>query len=150
MAGSMIDDVMASFESASDARDFVEAQHRTIVELTKRLDKVTNEKKQLEQLLQSTSPALIGEYKPVVQPFNTVDQALEENICRMELKKLHDVSLERVLTHEEAKKVEIYTKLLVTLAQKVPTKTLEMRKLSTEELLDRVSSEKPDDPAKVN
>ena len=131
---SSIDDIFKSFSDMSEAREFIKAQHLTILDLSKKLDKAVQEKKQIEDLLQQKTPQLIGDYSPLVQ-VGTINEAYEENICKMELKKLHDLSVERILTHEEAKKVEIYTKLLLAINTRPVHTVIEAKKKSTDDLL---------------
>lgn len=132
-----IEELMKSFSEITELQVFCEQQHATILELTKKIDALKAKNKQLEDLLQTKVP-LIGEYKPIVQA-GRIDEAYEENICRIELKKLHDVSLERALTMEEARKVEIYSKLLIAINQKPKNDIIDTEKIKTEDLLRLVS-----------
>lgn len=136
---SSIDEMMKSFASMAELQAFCEQQHATIMELTRKIDKMNDKNKQLEDLLQQKSPVLVGEYSPIVQS-GRIDEAYEENICKMELKKLHDLSLERTLTYEETKKVDIFTKLLLAIAQKPKSQLIDTKKKNTDELLRLVSN----------
>ena len=137
---SAIDDMMKSFTTLAETQEFVKAQHDTIMELTKKVQALEEKKLHLENLLQSATPTLVGEYTPIVQ-VNTINEAYEENICKMELKKLHDISLERQLTYEETKKVDIFTKLLLAISQKPKGQLIDTKKKDTSELLKLVSNE---------
>lgn len=136
---SSLDEMMKSFADMAELKLFAEQQHKTILELTKSIDKLRAKNKQLEELLQKKTPVLVGEYSPIVSA-GTIDEAHEENICKMELKKLHDVSLERALTYEETKKVDIFTKLLLAINQKPKGELINTKKKDTDELLKLVSS----------
>lgn len=137
---SSIDETMKSFTDIAELQAFCEQQHRTIMELTRKIDKLTEKKEHLENLLQQQTPTLVGEYSPIVQA-NRIDEAYEENICRMELKKLHDISLSMPLTYEETKKVDIYTKLLLAISQKPKGQLIDTKKKGTDELLKLVSND---------
>lgn len=140
---SSLEEMMKSFASMAELKSFAEQQHKTILELTKSIDKLRAKNKQLEDLLQQKTPALVGEYTPIVTA-GTVDEAHEENICRMELKKLHDLSLERALTYEETKKVDIFTKLLLAINQRPKGELINTKKKDTDELLKLVASNDDD------
>ncbi len=137
---SSIEDMMKSFTDISELQSFCEQQHKTIMELTKKIDKLTEKKNHLETMLQQKTPVLVGEYSPIIQA-GTIDEAYEENICKMELKKLHDLSLERVLTYEETKKVDIFSKLLLAISQKPKGQLIDTKKKGTDELLKLVSGD---------
>jgi hypothetical protein len=62
----------------------------------------------------------------------------EESIAKMELKKLRDASLARELTMEEARKVEIYAKLLLQLKGQKQNKVPDTKTKSSAELLSLV------------
>lgn len=128
---SVFDEMMKQYKDMSSLQDFAEAQHRTIIELTKKLSDSEEKRKQVERMLGTNLPTTSNS---LIKPGVFEDH--EENICRMELKKLHDLSMERTLTLEEAKKVELYTKLLLALdiaARKKEPK--DITDVSTDELL---------------
>lgn len=137
---SHIHDMIKSFKTMKDLQEFTEAQHSTIMELTRKVQSLTEKNKHMENLLQQQVPVLVSEYKPptIVGPN---DQDHEEAICRMELKKLHDLSIERALTFEETKKVEVYTKLLISLSQKPKSVENIAKGKTTTELLRLVGSD---------
>lgn len=137
---SSIDDMMKSFVDMAELKSFCEQQHKTIMDLTKQIDKLRAKNKQLEDLTQQQTPVLVGEYSPIIQA-GTINEAHEEIICKMELKKLHDTSLERALTYEETKKVDIFTKLLLAINQKPKGQLLDTKKKETSELLKLVSND---------
>lgn len=136
---SSIDDMIKSFATLADLSEFSKQQHLTILELTKKIDALKVKNAQLETLIQEKTPVLVGEYTPILHA-GRIDEAYEENICKMELKKLHDLSLERPLTYEETKKVEIFTKLILALSQKPKGNLIDTKKKDTEELLKLVSN----------
>lgn len=135
---SSIEEMMKSFSDITELQSFCEQQHKTIMDLTRKIDKLNEKNKHLEDLLQQKTPTLIGEYSPIVQA-GRIDEAYEENICKMELKKLHDLSLERALTYEETKKVDIFSKLLIAINAKPKGQIIDTKKKDTDELLRLVS-----------
>ena len=110
------------------------------MQLTKKVDVLQEKNKQLEELLVAKTPAIANQYTAIV-PAGRIDEAYEENICKMELKKLHDLSVERALTYEETKKVDIFTKLLISINQRPKGQLLDTKKKETSELLRLVGNE---------
>lgn len=135
---SKIEEMFQEFKDIAELRDFSKAQHKTILELTKKLKKTEEEKKHLEDLLSKVAPTSMipNNSSNLIKDIGEV----EESICRLELQKLHDITLERVLTYEETKKVEIYTKLLISLNSKPKEEKSDTKNLETGELLQLVKN----------
>ena len=114
----------------SDLRAFSEAQQRTIIQLTKKIKQLEEEKDHLKGILETTAPVLPSPQtnSVVTEKFLTSDQ---ETICRTQLVKLREIALEREMTLEETKKVEIFSKILTALENapktiKIDTKAIEI------------------------
>lgn len=137
---SMIDDMMKQYINMAELQEFAKAQHKTILDLTKKISKLEEEKKHLEKLIGNSVPILVGQEHSLIKSGSIIENH-EENICRMELKKLHDISMVSALTLEEAKKVELYTKLLLSLHNQPKKVKTEEREVSTEDLLQIVETE---------
>lgn len=127
---SKIEDMMQEFKDLAELKDFTRAQHESIMNLTRKVKKLEEEKSELESMLVGKLPSNLNS-SSLIQDVG----AYEETICRMELKKLHDRSLEQQLTYEEAKKVEIYTKLLISINSKEKKEDLGAGKIETGDLL---------------
>lgn len=132
--------MLKEFKNLTELQQFSEAQHKTIIELSKKNQKLEEEVKHLKTLADSQVPKLQIQQEQSVIKSGAIIEDHEENICRMELKKLHDVSLERQLTYEETKKVEIYTKLLIAIQAKVKSNVIELKKTDTSDLLQLVEN----------
>lgn len=131
--------MLKEFKNLNELQQFSEAQHKTIIELSKKNQKLEEEVKHLKTLLDSQTPKLpIQQQEQSIIKSGAIIEDHEENICRMELKKLHDLSLERQLTYEETKKVEIYTKLLIAIQAKAKSNVIELKKTDTSDLLQLV------------
>lgn len=65
----------------------------------------------------------------------------EEIICKMEIQKLREISLIRALTMEEAKKLDIFSKLLMAFENKPKTLIVDTSKFSDKELLSLLDSD---------
>jgi hypothetical protein len=117
----------------ADIRAFSEAQQKTIIQLTKKVKQLEEERDHLKKLLESTAPIIQTANNTPVQTekFLTSDQ---EAICRVQLTKLRDIALDRELTLEETKKVEIFSKIITVLENapktiKIDTKSIESNDL---------------------
>ena len=124
------------FSSLEELKAFSTAQSKTIIELSRKNKEQSDEIVHLKKLLEGSVP-LIKEKKENIN-LGSNDQ---EFLCRTEINKLRDISLDRELTLEEAKKLDIYSKILANLAN--PTKTVKVQNetVSTADLLSIVSSD---------
>ncbi len=121
------------FDDQEDLKVFAEAQTKTIINLNKKINELNDEIKHLKSVLSKSTPIIST---------NLIEESDdEETIARMQLRLLKNVSLERELTYEETKKVDIYAKLLLTLMGRNKNKVSPGKDLSTEDLLKLVESE---------
>lgn len=129
-----LDLMLNEAKDLAELRAFSEAQQKTIVKLSKKNKEMEEEISHLKKLLESSAPVIAVDNAPVLQAdkFLTTDQ---EAICRMQLNKLKEVSYERELTLEEAKRVEIFSKILNVLENSPKTIKVETKNLDNKELL---------------
>lgn len=118
----------------AELRVFSEAQQKTIVKLSKKNKELEEEISHLKKLLESTAPIVATSTEPVVsaEKFLTTDQ---EAICRMQLNRLKEVSYERELTLEEAKRVEIFSKIINVLENSPKTIKVETKSIDSKDLM---------------
>lgn len=111
------------------------AQTNTIIELSKKLKGSQDEITHLKKLLEGSVPLVKDEG-------SITDKADDrEYICRTEISKLRDISRDRELNNEEARRFDIYCKILKELNLNSGTKTeSEAKKTSTADLLALVRS----------
>lgn len=122
-----ITDIADKFkEDTSDLQTTVDAQMKTLITLNKKMKTVQDENEHLKKLLKQSNPIIVS-----------MDEAGldEELIARSELRKLRTYSEQRELSMEETKKVEIYSKIMNTLANKPKKLTIDAKNLKTEDLL---------------
>ncbi|NBW58363.1 hypothetical protein EBR43_11425 [bacterium] len=125
----------------AELRVFSEAQQKTIVKLSKKNKELEDEISHLKKLLETTAPIISNnEAVPSVSAdkFLTTDQ---EAICRMQLNRLKEVSYERELTLEEAKRVEIFSKIINVLENSPKTIKVETKNLDNKELLSLIEQD---------
>ncbi len=137
-------DQMTEIYSDTDA-DLValsKAQSKTIVSQSKEITQLKKMKEQLEEEVKKLSTEVItlkatGGVAPG-QQFNTTSS---ETICVVQLAMLEQLAMNRELTLEESKKVELFSKVLRDERGKVEKKEEETpAKLSNEELLKAMAS----------
>lgn len=134
---SKVSEIFGSFKSEKEKEDFMNAQFATITNLTKQVEDLKAKNKHLQELL-SKSPL------PTIEKTEENSVPEEIRICREQLKLLQNVSQDRELTMEEARKVEIYSKIITQ--AKDPSKKAKspLDGLSTEQLL-KIANEPDED-----
>lgn len=131
----MLDEV----KDLAELRVFSEAQQKTIIKLSKKNKELEEEVSHLKKLLENQTPLIETLSQPSVgEKFLTSDQ---ESICRMELNKLKQISFERELTLEEAKRVDIYSKIINVLENSPKTIKVETKSIPSQDLMSLVQSE---------
>lgn len=134
-------DLFGKLGSEEEKLAYLDAQFKTITNLNKQIEQLKAEKKHLEELLKETPLPVLG------TDINTSDDPEEIKICKDQLKMLNGVSKDRELTMEEARKVDIYAKILLQNKDPNKKKPSVVDKMTTQELLRLVES---DEPAKIN
>lgn len=131
-----IDDMIKNFKDTAEFEAFYEAQQQTIVQLSKKIKFLEDEKQNLLQQL-AAAPVSNVERDP-----NAPSIKDEEQICTTQLQLLKMNSNSRELTAEECKKVEIYVKVLNMVRGKDTKMEDEYKKKNVDELLSLVQGGK--------
>lgn len=98
-------------DDIEELKKFTQALHDTVTSLTKKLTKLEADKKHLEGLLAQTAPVIsTGEETELEGPFTSEEEA----IARKQLQLFNERSKQGELTIEETRKVEIYSKILLS------------------------------------
>lgn len=126
-----IDDLLDK-SSDKEKQQFIEAQYRTILDLTKKNKKLQEEIDELKKVISSTNKLTLEERTPTIIDLQESD---EVSIARMELRKLRERSFDEPLTLEETKKVEIFSKILSSNANKPKDISGQAKILTDKELL---------------
>lgn len=119
----------------SDLQAFCEAQQKSLVSLTKQIKQLEDERDHLKTLLEATTPTISN---PSVAPTSITEKLLttdQETICRVQLTRLREISLERELTLEETKKVEIFSKILSSIENAPKTIKIDAKKFDSGDLM---------------
>lgn len=100
-----IDNISNKFKETAELQEFCTSQQSLIIELSKKIKSLEDERNHLKTMLDSSIPI-----------YTSITISDEENISREQLSKLKTISSERELTLEETKKVDIFTKILISLS----------------------------------
>lgn len=134
----MISKTILQYKEFSQLQEYAMAQEQTILQLSKKMQKIEEERDHLKKLLETSVPIIKTEGQISSEQFLT---SSEEAICVTQLEKLRDISTGRELTLEEARRVEIFSKVL-NISRNAP-KTIESKhkQLDTKEMLALVESD---------
>jgi vacuolar-type H+-ATPase subunit I/STV1 len=111
-----IETLLAEYKSTVELQAFAKSQMEVIQNLTKKLAKVEEEKRHLEELLEQTNPLQVGQQLAV--PSVDLGASDSEIIARTQLQMLRVMAMQGELTMEEVKKTEIFTNILLSLNKK--------------------------------
>jgi sulfur transfer protein SufE len=128
-----INKMLEQFQDLAELQQFANSQYKTIIDLSKKLQKSEEENKHLKKLLEQTNPLLISEAKEKESELikNATDS---EVICRTQIRIFKDLALERELTLEEVKKFAELNKALKEIEGKKPEE-YKAKELADEDLL---------------
>jgi hypothetical protein len=127
-----IDKTVAQYKDFNQLQEFVQAQQTTIIQLSKKIQKLEDERDHLKKLLESSVP--------LIAPIKNENENDSEYICTMEISKLRDISTQRELTLEECRRLETYFKILTQINNRPKKEEKEVEKLSDGELLKLVEN----------
>ena len=130
------DQMIKDFKSMVELKKFSEAQHKTIIELTKKINSLQKENETIRDTLKVQNVQL----PEIKQDLNAITD--EEVICRTQLSVLKNKSLLGELTLEEAKKVDIFSKIILSIEQQGKKTNSTFEQLSNDELLALVDGKK--------
>lgn len=118
----------------TEFKEFSEAQHRTINELSKRIVELEKERDELKKLLTTGMPLLVNERNNFLNG-ETISYSDEEIIARDQLKKINGRSQGSELTLDDARKVDVYSKILNNLKNAPKTIELKTKNMSDADLI---------------
>ena len=124
-------------KSLVELKEFSEAQQKVIIQLNRKIQKLESERNHLQELLEKAPVQLFPSTIQINQ-----DVLPEKAICLMQIDRLKEVSMGRELTLEEARKLEIYNKVLNGNQQKESSIDVKTRNIKDEDLLKMLDSEK--------
>lgn len=135
-----IDRMAEQFTTLSELKMYANAQQHTIVSLSQKIKKLEDENSDLKKQLMNSVPK------------EKTDNSLLQNelllgtdqevIAKIQLNRYKEITLERELSLEETKKVEIFTKILQLGKEKKSTTTQEVNpeQIDTKDLMSMLDS----------
>lgn len=132
----MLSKTIAQYKEMSQLQDYAMAQEQTILQISRKLQKLEEERDHLKTLLETSVP-IIKTSPEGVQLFAENDT---EYICNIEIGKLKQNSIVRELTLEESKRLDTYFKILTQLNSRPNKQEKEVKDLNTSDLLKLVEN----------
>jgi small-conductance mechanosensitive channel len=124
----------------TDTKAYIKAQQGTIINQTRQINEL---RKKLEELSKQCEQLTIEntQMKALAPSTGIIEMTDQESICLVQIALLKNFALQRELTLEECKKVEIYVKVLKEIKSAKPEKEeISASSLSNEELIALMNS----------
>lgn len=135
--------MLDNYKSEAELRNFVEAQMKTLLQVQKKNKELQDEIEHLKKLVAGAVPIIQGNNESLLNVGTD-----EEEIAKIELRKLKTDSMgSEQLTLEQAKRLEIYSKILNSRLKDKNNDEREVKELNSDALL--AIAESPEDK-KVN
>jgi hypothetical protein len=128
-----IDKMLEQIKDFASLQKYAEAQYKTILSLSRKVKVLEEENVELKDLLEKSTPVLNEEKKNFVV-YQVEASSDEETIAKVQLARMKEISMDRELTLEEAKRVEIFTKILNTKGSSSSI-TVQTQKMDNDDLL---------------
>lgn len=132
-----ISKTVAQYKTLEQLQQYAEAQNSTILQLSKKVQRLEEERDHLKKLLETSVPII----KTTDNKISEIYANDSEYICHMEIAKLKEISGLRELTLEESRKLETYFRIVSQVENKTKKPEKEVQKLDTNELLKLVESD---------
>jgi hypothetical protein len=129
-----VDKMAESFTTVEELKSYSSAQYKTIVDLNKKLKRAEAELDILREKLETISVQQ-NNSDALNKKDGIFDITDEETVCLTQLALLRNLALQRELTTEEAKKFEIFHKVVNTIRNRKPDIKTSLSELSTEDLV---------------
>jgi len=140
VANDQIDRMAQGFKDMGELQAYSSAQFQTIIKLNAKIKELNNEIDSLKNILAKSTPLLEQDTKGLI--INPFQMSIEEQICVVQLRRLNEISNDRLLTKEESQQLDIYTKSLNTIRTSPKTiSTTASKDLTEKELLKLIESD---------
>jgi hypothetical protein len=134
-----IDKMLEQFKDAASLQKYAEAQYKTILSLSRKVKVLEEENVELKDLLEKSTP-LLQEEKQNFIAYQVEASSDEEMIAKVQLARMKEISMDRELTLEEAKRVEIFTKILLSKGSSSSI-SIQTQKMNNDDLLKMLDNE---------
>ena len=136
MSKDITNKILDNFDTVDDLKQYASSQYSTIITQSKKIHELESKLEKLEErLLESERKEAVSSALNVEQPEGQSDT---ETACIIQIAMLKGLAMNRELTLEEVKKLEIFAKTLQMMRGKINTedkKKEQPSKISTADLL---------------
>lgn len=129
-----VDKMAEKFDSVEELRSYSNAQYQTIIKLSQQLKKAQSEAEIYKEKLEAMSNQISNE-SALNKEMGIFDITDEETVCLTQLALIRGLAMNRELTTEEAKKFEIFHKVLNNIRNRKPSEKNDLSELNTEDLV---------------
>ena len=139
-----IDALINQFKSEDEMKAFIQSQFKQILQLTKQIkDLETKLNESKEKIKQNNNLAVVNQTQVTNQPADfSIPSEDSKVIAQVQLKMIKELSFERELTLEEAKKVQIFNEILKIKEEQPKTIKANAKVLQDTDLLTLVNGSK--------
>lgn len=132
-----INSLTDQFKTYDELKIFCSSQFKQILQLSKRIKELDEKNQELnKKVKQNNNLSIISGSKDVVPSSGLIVQGDAQTIAQVQLKTLKELAFDRELTLEEAKKVDIYNKILISeIDEKPKTFKADAKILKSDELI---------------
>lgn len=137
MSDDITNKILANFESVEDIKEYASSQYKTIIAQSKKITELERKTEVLEvKLAEAEKKIAVSSSLSIEQPEGQSDT---ETVCVVQIAMLKGLAMNKELTLEETKKLEVFAKTLQMIRGK-PTGESDKKKdsgtkLTTEQLL---------------
>jgi len=137
MSDDITNKILDSFGSVDDIKEYASSQYKTIIAQSKKITELERKTEILEtKLADAEKRVAVSSALSIDQPEGISDT---ETTCVIQIAMLKGLAMNRELTLEETKKLEIFAKTLQMLKGKIPTESDKKKesgsRLTTEQLM---------------
>lgn len=142
MSDDITNKILANFESVEDIKEYASSQYKTIIQQSKKITELERKTEVLEvKLAEAEKKIAVSSSLSIEQPEGQSDT---ETVCVVQIAMLKGLAMNKELTLEETKKLEVFAKTLQMIRGK-PTGEADKKKeagtkLTTEQLLSLANS----------
>jgi uncharacterized coiled-coil DUF342 family protein len=142
MSDDITNKILSNFESVEDIKEYASSQYKTIITQSKKITELERRAESLEtKLADAEKRAAVSSSLSIEQPEGQSDT---ETVCVIQIAMLKGLAMNKELTLEETKKLEVFAKTLQMIRGKPTSDSDKKRdvgtKLTTEQLLALASS----------
>lgn len=137
MSDDITNKILDSFDSVDDIKEYASSQYKVIITQSRKISELERAVETLNtKLADAEKRVAVSSVLSIDQPEGTSDT---ETTCVIQIAMLKGLAMNRELTLEEVKKLEIFAKTLQMLKGKIPTESDKKKesgsRLTTEQLM---------------